>query len=144
MNMCRLVYISEAARPFSPEELEALIAHSSENNRSRGISGLLLYSGGQFMQALEEEEMRVHTLYSRIAVDPRHTNVRQLLLKRVDSRLFPDWGMQLAHADRLLKLERDRLDRVLLRFRLKPGPEDAGAALALLQEFRSQLMSDAA
>lgn len=41
--MISLVYVSAAAQPFSPAELETLLEKSRANNTRDGISGVLLY-----------------------------------------------------------------------------------------------------
>ena len=41
-----------------------------------GITGLLLFIDGGFLQMLEGEERAVRELYTRIAADRRHLNPR--------------------------------------------------------------------
>jgi hypothetical protein len=146
MNLCTLVYISEATTPFKIPQLDQLVAHSHETNASRGISGLLLYSSGNFMQVLEGDELIVDTLYTKIEADPRHTNVRRLLFKGAPRRMFPDWGMNLGITERVVAVDRESVDRVMLRLRLvRDNIERVETeALTLLQEFRRQLMKQAA
>jgi hypothetical protein len=146
MNLCRLVYLSEATNQPTPAELDALVQNCHVKNESLGISGLLLYSSGNFMQVLEGDELRIDTLYKKIEGDPRHTNVRRLLFKAVDRRLFPDWGMNLGHTERMVAIDQAGVDKVLLRLRLvKDNIERVETqALTLLQEFRRQLMKEAA
>ncbi|MEO8075346.1 MAG: BLUF domain-containing protein [Acidobacteriota bacterium] len=88
-----LVYVSSAVRLFSSSELAAILAQSRENNSKLGISGMLLYKGGNLMQVLEGEEAAVRTLYAKIARDPRHTGLLILLDGALSVRQFPDWSM---------------------------------------------------
>jgi hypothetical protein len=88
-----LVYVSSAITPFSPTELAALLDTSRRNNVKRRITGLLLYIGGNFMQALEGEEQAVDELYWTIAEDPRHRSLVTVIRSPVRRRLFPDWAM---------------------------------------------------
>jgi len=67
-----LVYVSSATLPFSGEDLRALLATCRENNAELGVTGMLLYKDGNFMQVLEGDEQAVRGLYARIAADPRH------------------------------------------------------------------------
>ncbi|HWE02455.1 MAG TPA: BLUF domain-containing protein [Tepidisphaeraceae bacterium] len=143
MSLIRLMYISDAAVKIVDDELSALIAAASLNNETLGITGLLLYSGGHFLQVLEGEELRVNSLYSRIVLDPRHTQTRQIMLKRIESRVFPHWGMQLVNTNQSAKLDRDRIDTALVRIRLSQG-DSASDALTLMNEFRAQFKSPAA
>ena len=88
-----LVYASSAARPFSPSELTDLLASCHANNRQLGITGMLLYKNGNFMQVLEGDEEAVLKLYAKIFQDERHSGVLTLLQTTIPARQFPDWSM---------------------------------------------------
>ncbi len=88
-----LVYVSTGTWQFSRDDLGHLLATSRENNFRAGITGLLLYKDGNFMQLLEGEEGAVHALYHKIGLDPRNKGVLPLLQGFVDERQFPDWSM---------------------------------------------------
>ncbi len=61
-----LVYVSSATRPFSGEDLRALLATCRKNNAELGVTGMLLYKDGNFMQVLEGDEEAVRGLYEKI------------------------------------------------------------------------------
>ncbi|MEO8451935.1 MAG: BLUF domain-containing protein [Gemmatimonadota bacterium] len=88
-----LVYVSSAHRPFSPSELVDLLAKCHRNNAKLGITGILLYKDGNFMQALEGDEEAVRMLHTRIGDDPRHKGLFTLLQGPLAERQFPDWSM---------------------------------------------------
>lgn len=88
-----LVYISSATQPFSVDDLSTLLAVSRKNNAELGITGMLLYKDGNFMQVLEGDERTVRALYEKIGVDPRHSGEITLQQGFVDERQFPDWSM---------------------------------------------------
>jgi hypothetical protein len=88
-----LVYVSSAVRPFSQSELVELLAKSHENNAPLGVTGMLLYKDGNFMQVLEGEEEVVRTLYARIGLDPRHRGLLTILQGPLAERQFLDWSM---------------------------------------------------
>ena len=88
-----LVYVSSALKPFSKEDLVTLLEKSRKNNSSLGVSGMLLYKDGNFLQVLEGEEEHVKTLYAKIAKDPRHKGVLTILQGPSTDRDFPDWSM---------------------------------------------------
>jgi len=48
-----LVYVSSATELFSDTQLENLLLRSRQNNSTLGITGMLLYKDGNFMQCLE-------------------------------------------------------------------------------------------
>jgi hypothetical protein len=54
--MLSLVYASSAKQLFSEEDLTALLQQSRDNNTRLGLSGLLLYKDGNFMQVLERPD----------------------------------------------------------------------------------------
>ena len=88
-----LVYVSSATRLFSRSELVAILAYAREHNSKLGITGMLLYKGGNLMQVLEGEEIAVKNLYEKISRDPRHKGLIQILSGQQAARQFSDWSM---------------------------------------------------
>jgi hypothetical protein len=91
--MFQLVYVSSASQLFSKPDLQALLEQARQNNAKLGVTGLLLYKDGNFMQALEGEEEVVTKLAGTIERDFRHKGVLVLLRDTSEERLFPDWSM---------------------------------------------------
>nr|WP_269106553.1 BLUF domain-containing protein [Massilia sp. TS11] len=89
----RLVYLSSATRELTKSELLDLLEAARENNARLGITGLLLYKGGNFMQVLEGEPEAVRTLYRKIVRDARHTGPMLIIEEPADTRFFEGWGM---------------------------------------------------
>lgn len=89
----QLLYISAATHDFSEEELSELLAKARENNESMGVSGMLLYHEGSFIQALEGEKQAVVALYNKIAEDQRHTETYVMFEGVVTERDFEGWSM---------------------------------------------------
>lgn len=50
--MINLIYTSSAVELFREDELVELLKTSRDNNRRRGITGMLLYNDGNFLQVL--------------------------------------------------------------------------------------------
>ena len=88
-----LVYVSSAPEPFSNEDLFALLATSRRNNARDGVTGMLLYRQGNFMQVLEGTEDKVRFVHERIQSDPRHGGLITLLKQRMEARQFGGWAM---------------------------------------------------
>ena len=97
--MKRLIYCSQAAYDFTPDELVALLDHARRRNEETGLSGMLLYSSQSFLQMVEGDEEAIAATYARIRADERHTNLRLLMDAEVSARLFPDWTMGFEHID---------------------------------------------
>ncbi len=87
------LYISTAPS-LSREEVEDILTASARNNPTRGITGLLIYNGRNFLQLLEGEESELVQLMLRISHDPRHTGISMIERKMVDERVCQDWAMK--------------------------------------------------
>ena len=92
-KLYRLAYISTATKLFDPVELREMLKEANERNKEAGITGMLLYKDGQFMQVLEGTAEAVTTTFSRISKDSRHHGLMVLLKGAVQERRFPGWSM---------------------------------------------------
>ena len=90
--MLSLVYVSSAVAEFTKADLVALLQQSRENNERLGITGLLLYKDGNFIQLLEGPEDAVRDLIRTVSADPRHRGIIRLLEEQAERR-FPDWSL---------------------------------------------------
>ena len=88
-----LIYASTATRDLSKDDLNELLAQCRKNNAELGITGMLLYKGGNFMQVLEGEEETVRSLYAKIGRDPRHRGDILLQQGTQEERQFSGWSM---------------------------------------------------
>ena len=91
--MFSLIYLSRGSHDFTEEQLLELLGTSRDNNAEAGITGLLLYKDGNFLQILEGEDAVVHAVFNKIEDDPRHFNVTVLLEGPCEKREFPGWSM---------------------------------------------------
>ncbi len=134
--MLELVYASGGRAPFSPQELTELLAKARTNNQALGVSGLLLYHRGSFLQVLEGEESVVNALYEKIAKDPRHH--RCVIIKRgtTANRSFADWSMGFVEVSAALAKKLDGFNSFFQQGRLdlKGGAEQISK---VLEGFRS-------
>jgi len=89
--MFHLVYVSSAVEPFSKTELVELLHVARANNERLGITGMLLYRDGNFMQVLEGEEPVVRDLYARIERDPRQARTLAYGRVRAVEGVRRDW-----------------------------------------------------
>ena len=93
MSVHRVIYGSRAVTAFDPDDLLALLETARRRNAALDVTGMLLYSSGSFLQALEGEADAVHEVYTRIVADPRHTALRILADTRVAGRRCAGWSM---------------------------------------------------
>ena len=89
----QLVYVSAATCAFDTESLDRLLAKARTNNASVGVSGMLVFHEGSFIQVLEGPRPEVQKLFERIECDPRHTETKILFRGEVDKPSFSDWSM---------------------------------------------------
>ncbi len=139
--MVSLIYVSSAVRDFSEDELVRLLKKARLSNQRLGITGMLLYKDGNFMQVLEGPEVAVEALFSKISKDKRHHGTILLFTRKITEREFPDWSMGFQN---LQGTDVHDLPgyTTFLNMPLDPdqlGP-DAGAARRLLNSFRQNLV----
>jgi hypothetical protein len=112
--LSQYLYISTA--PTLPrEEVDSILAASARNNPQRGITGLLLFNGRNFLQLLEGEEGEVAALMQTITADPRHSGVSVLDRRSITVRSCPDWAMNRVMIAESIDSRRDMLESDLPR-----------------------------
>ena len=95
----QLTYVSRAVQPWTQPELVALLEQSRTSNDAHGITGMLLYREGRFLQLLEGAEADVRPLYGAIQADRRHHDVVCVREGRRLLRQFPSWTMAFRDLD---------------------------------------------
>ena len=93
MALYQIVYISAATVSFSDEDLRELLDIARTNNAAQGVSGMLVYHEGSFIQVLEGERVAVESVYEKIETDERHSNQTVLLRGDIEHRTFESWAM---------------------------------------------------
>lgn len=89
-----LVYTSTAATfNVAENDLKAILEASRRNNKAAGVSGMLLFAEGAFIQVLEGPPAQVDETYARITSDPRHAMLLKLYDASIPARNFPEWSM---------------------------------------------------
>ncbi|WP_053353732.1 BLUF domain-containing protein [Leucobacter musarum] len=88
-----LVYSSRSTSAFTEAQLPDLLVRARAHNAAAGVTGMLLYRQGRFIQFLEGADRDVHALFTAIHADPRHESVRVLLDEPIEQRQFQDWTM---------------------------------------------------
>jgi hypothetical protein len=91
-----IVYISTAIADFGEADLLQLLKRARGFNERAGITGVLMYGGGRFVQVLEGCPTAVRCLYARIEADPRHGCLEVLANGFVERRDFSGWHMSFA------------------------------------------------
>lgn len=89
----QLGYVSTAQRPMMREDLLAILTVARRNNQDIGVTGLLLFDGRHFVQVLEGNEDAVRKIFSLIAQDDRHRDLKVLFEEQVGASQFEQWSM---------------------------------------------------
>jgi len=96
--MFQLIYTSREKQAFDPLGLKSLLLRARIRNHEVGVTGILIYHSGMFLQALEGEAAAVQSIFSRIENDARHHDFRVLRRNATAGkrRMFGDWSMGFA------------------------------------------------
>jgi len=99
--LVRLLYVSRAVYADEPVATESILASARAYNLSHGITGILCYGGGIYLQALEGGRNQVNALYNHIIKDERHKDVVLLDYEEIKERRFGGWTMGHVRLDKL-------------------------------------------
>lgn len=88
-----LTYSSFASPDIQPAEIEQILTVSCANNVRDAVTGLLMFNGAAFGQAIEGPVAAIDRLYMRIANDPRHCQINLHDDLSLERRVFDEWTM---------------------------------------------------
>jgi hypothetical protein len=88
-----LVYVSKAVSPYSLTDIDRLLQSARQRNEQHGLSGVLLYDNGDFMQYIEGPALGLSEIYPRIAASKMHHGIVELLREPLTALRFPQWSM---------------------------------------------------
>ncbi|WP_309679616.1 BLUF domain-containing protein [Polaromonas sp.] len=128
--LVRLLYASRSV-DTSAEAIEAILSQSRQHNPATGITGILCYGGGIFLQAIEGGRMAVSELYGHIQRDARHKDVVLLDYEEISERRFGGWTMGQVN---LSKLNHSILLKYSERAELDPYSVSGRVSFALLED----------
>ncbi|MFP8776929.1 BLUF domain-containing protein [Hydrogenophaga sp. RWCD_12] len=129
--LVRLLYVSRAVDQDSAKAIESILETSRAHNLSNGITGVLCYGGGVFLQAIEGGREAVNTLYNHIVRDKRHSDVALLHYEEITERRFGGWTMGTVN---LAKLNTSIVLKYSERPEFDPYKVSGKVSLALLEE----------
>jgi len=128
--LVRLLYASRAIDAASAG-IEGILAQSRQGNPGLGITGILCYGGGIFLQAIEGGRSAVSDLYGHIQRDPRHKDVVLLHYEEISERRFSGWTMGQVN---MSKINASILLKYAEKPELDPYSVSGKVSLALLEE----------
>jgi hypothetical protein len=128
--LVRLLYASRAV-DTRPETIDSILSQSRQFNPTCGITGILCYGGGIFLQAIEGGRQAVSELYGHIQKDARHQDVVLLHYEEITERRFGGWTM--GQVD-VARVNTNILLKYSERAELDPYSVSGQVSLALLEE----------
>jgi len=128
--LVRLLYASRAVDP-SAAAIEDMLSKARQYNPTCGITGILCYGGGIFLQAIEGGRMPVSDLYGHIQKDVRHKDVVLLHYEEISERRFGGWTMGQVN---MSKINASILLKYAEKPELDPYSVSGKVSLALLEE----------
>jgi len=99
VNLTHIIYASIATSAFDEADLKALLQKIREKNSECAVTGMLLYTAGNFFQVLEGEDATLAELFVKIVADLRHKNVTKIIHEPITRRDFSDWTMGYGEVD---------------------------------------------
>ncbi|MEZ6137949.1 MAG: BLUF domain-containing protein [Pirellulaceae bacterium] len=149
MSLSQLIYVSELAPEGFPSnrpvgnELQRILETARVRNEQVSVTGILLFSGGHFLQVIEGHELVLERMFQRIAADPRHKNVERLAFLSITHRMFDRWQMGLLNLDEHLELDHGIFEQFKqdVQFALS---DDAArrSVVSLLSRFKDHLEAE--
>jgi hypothetical protein len=128
--LVRLLYASRAF-DTGPDTIDNILSQSRQFNPSGGITGILCYGGGIFLQAIEGGRAAVSELYAHIQKDPRHKDVVLLHYQEISERRYSGWTMGQVDVTRV---NTGILLKYSERAELDPYNVSGSVSMALLEE----------
>ncbi len=114
-----IVYISDYSGEQSAidQVLKDIATTAKRDNPALGITGVLFYSNGKFIQVIEGLKSDLDTLMIAIEADKRHTNIHYLVNEPINKRCFEDWNMDTFNIDKTTTLDHAMLGKVHAQYR---------------------------
>jgi hypothetical protein len=110
--------------------VRSILTQAQHRNSIDGITGMLVFTGDTFIQALEGEKEKVLATFARIKRDARHTRVTIVYQAPISKRRFGMWSMC---ARQLSTLDNQILDRFDKRGGLSPKKDSRPLLLDQLE-----------
>jgi hypothetical protein len=92
--------------------LADIVVRSEINNLEFGITGLLFYQNGRFIQVLEGERDSLEGLMSILEQDDRHENIQRIIDQAIKKRAFEEWSMDSLNLSEGATIDPDELIRI--------------------------------
>jgi hypothetical protein len=101
MSLFELTYVSKATQLMGMLSLTQILDSAVKWNYSHHLTGVLFYDNGHFCQLLEGENKDILNVWERIERDSRHIILRQLAIRPIENRRYPNWKLRFHGAEQI-------------------------------------------
>jgi Sensors of blue-light using FAD len=129
--LVRCLYASHAQKPIGDAVLDTILKQSRRKNPVQGITGMLCFANGIFVQVIEGGRADVSRLLGTIFRDDRHTGLEVLSFEEIPERRFGNWTMGQVN---MTSVNPALLLKYSEKAELNPFSNRGGATLSLLLE----------
>jgi hypothetical protein len=129
------VYRSKARSDITDADIDAILGISRRHNETSGVTGMLLFGRGYFVQLIEGTGPAVERTYRRILSHPLHDDAVLLYDGSGEPRRFPGWALGFARMEPFPHVS-SVANFLQHDHEADPYGFGAEAALALLLDFR--------
>ncbi len=133
-DVFQIVFCSKATVHVAEQDLLQIQRAASRHNRELGVSGVLLYGRGMFIQLLEGPRASVQATLEHIRRDLRHSRVQVIHESFAAERAYQSWSMGAVswepHSD--IIAQTDFIESIVTN---KPEYQQMGIVQAMLLEF---------
>ena len=95
----QVIYSSKVSQPLGSADLEQLLVAARTSNEACGVTGVLIYVDGVFVQVLEGDRATLDELVAGIRDDVRHEAMTVFHDAEIGERAFRDWRMAFLSPD---------------------------------------------
>ena len=87
------MYLSSATARMTDAQLDDILGTALRNNAAHGITGILTFWDGSFIQYVEGPRAELDQLERNLHADRRHREIFLSERGEIAARVFPDWSM---------------------------------------------------
>jgi hypothetical protein len=112
-QLSSIIYKSRSKDVADLDLVNSILASSTRNNDTNGITGVLVATKTHFLQVLEGEFEALNTTFERISSDTHHDKIQIISFTEIEERQFGEWAM---HGIGLFDLNHELAVKLCQRF----------------------------
>jgi hypothetical protein len=101
MSLFELTYVSKATQLMGMLSFTQILDSAVKWNHTHNLTGVLFYDSGHFCQLIEGQHKDILDVWERIERDNRHIILRQLAIRPIEERSYPNWKLRFHGAEQI-------------------------------------------